>query len=150
MNLQNGAEKVASLPTTAGVPLAMGWGKADSVLYIRTDKGLWQLPIPPGSQQATPLAGGDTLIAARSIGAWLGQPPFAEAIACPPGICLIGPKHDTTSLNETGHDPLRWGKDSVAWFEGNDVVIRPLGPGRTRRITLKDAPTNAREGSLGG
>jgi hypothetical protein len=150
MNLENGGEKTVPLPASAGLARALGWGAGDSVVYVRTDLGLWQANIPATGDAATAVPDADSLAARQATAAWLGQPPFAEAIPCPAGICLIGPRHDTTALSETGHDPMRWGRDSVAWFEGSEIVVRSLGAGRARRVVLKDAPMNARQGSLGG
>jgi hypothetical protein len=150
MNLENGAEKIIPLPVAAGLARALGWGADDRVVYIRADSGFWQADVPPAGVAATTVPDVGTQTAHQATGAWLGQPPFAEAIPCSPGICLIGPRHDTAVLSATGRNPMRWGKDSVAWFEGNEIVVRPLGTGRARRITLQGAPANAREGSMGG
>lgn len=150
MNLENGAEKSIPLPVTAGLARSLGWGAGDRVVYIRTDSGLWRANIPPSGVTATAIPDADAAVPNQAIGAWLGQPPFAEAIPCAIGLCIVGRARDTTSLSPTGHDPMRWGSDSVAWFEGREIVIRPLGTGRARRITLLEAPSNAREGSMGG
>ena len=150
MNLANGAEKLIPLPVSAGLALALGWDTGDSVVYVRTDRGLWQASIPATGDAATAVPDDDTLVASQAMGAWLGQPPFAEAIPCRTGLCIVGPRHDTTSLSATGHDPMRWGRDSVAWFEGSEIIVRSLGAGRARRVLLKDAPMNARQGNLGG
>ncbi len=150
MNLENGAEKIVPLPVSAGLALALGWGAGDRVVYIRTNAGLWQATIPPSGVTATAVPDADAMVANQAIGAWLGQPPFAEAVSCTIGICIIGPRRDTTTLTTTGHDPMRWGGDSVAWFEGDEVVVRPLGTGRARRMTLLEAPAHPREGSMGG
>jgi hypothetical protein len=150
MILENGAEKTIPLPATAGLALALGWRAGDSVVYIRTDRGLWQANIPVSGSEATAVSSADSIVASQVTGAWLGQPPFAQAIQCPAGICIIGPRHDTTTLSATGHDPMRWGRDSVAWFEGSEIVVRSLGAGRARRVMLKDAPANLRQGSMGG
>lgn len=150
MNLENGAEKVIPFPDSAGLARSLGWGAGDGIVYVRTDRGLWQAGIPSTGDAATAVPDADTLVASQVMGAWLGQPPFAEAIPCPAGICIVGPRHDTTSLSATGHDPMRWGRDSVAWFEGQEIIVRSLGAGRARRVVLKDAPMNARQGSLGG
>jgi hypothetical protein len=150
MNLQNGTERIVPLPASAGLPAELGWGSGDSTLYIHTAAGVWQTSIPPAGTEAIPVAGADTLFARKAVGAWLGSPAFAEAIPCASGLCIIGPRHDTTSLSPTGHDPMRWGKDSVAWIEGSEFVVRPLGAGRARRVSLQSPPKRVREGSVGG
>jgi len=150
MNLENGAEKTIPLPAIAGLPRSLGWAPGDQLVYIRADHGLWQARVPPSGGPATAVPDADSRVAIQATGAWLGQPPFAEAIPCPTGICIVGPRHDTTSLSSTGHHPMRWGRDSVAWFEGQEMIVRSLGAGRPRRVVLKDAPANAREGSMGG
>ena len=150
MNLENGAEKTIPLPATAGLARSLGWGAGEGVVYVRTDDGLWQVDVPPSGGEATAVPEADVETATRTLSGWLGQPPFAEAFDCPAGVCLVGPRRDTTVLSTTGHDPMRWGTDSVAWFEGHEIVVRPLGTGRVRRFSLKDAPANVREGSMGG
>ena len=150
MNLESGAERIVPLTDGAGIPRQLGWGSGDSTLYIRSDQGLWQASMPPSGQNAVAVAAGDSTAANRQFRDWLGQPAYARVISCPASLCLIGPRLDTTALSDTGHDAMRWGKDSVAWFEGNDIVVRPLGPGRARHAQLKSGPSNPREGSMGG
>ncbi len=150
MNLVTGSERVIGLPADAGTPLALGWGSGDSSLYIRTDAGNWRTSIPPSSAAAELVPANDSMAAVKAINPWLGQSRFAEAIPCKDGVCVVGPKQDTSELSAIGRYPLRWGNDSVAWLEGNEIVVRPLGTGRVRRISLKDAPLHVREASMGG
>ena len=150
MSLETGAEKTFSLPAAAGVPRAIGWSADDRTVYLRADGGLWGAAIATSGEAVASVSEADTLMASQATAVWLGQPPFAQAIPCPTGLCVIGPRHDTAALSASGHDPMRWGRDSVAWFEGDEIVVRPLGAGRARRVVLKGAPANAREGRMSG
>ena len=76
---------------------------------------------------------------------------FARVITCASGgVCAVGPRVDTTVLSTAGRDPLRWGADSVAWFEGDGMVIRSIGPGTVRRMLWKRPPAHPRDGSYRG
>ena len=43
-------------------------------------------------------------------------------------------------LARGARDPLAWGTDSVAYFVGEEVEIRPLGAGRSRRLEIESPP----------
>jgi hypothetical protein len=42
-------------------------------------------------------------------------------------------------------DPARWGRDSVAYLAGGALLVRPLGPGRERRVEVSGAPKAVRQ-----
>ena len=64
------------------------------------------------------------------------------------GVCAIGPKGDTAVLSADGRGAIRWGNDSVAWFQSSGIVVRSLGPSHERVVTLKDGPNNPREATF--
>jgi hypothetical protein len=145
MNLFDGNEGRADLDNGAGPVEALAWAGDGKALYARAGGVEWRIAVPPAS--APPLrVTGAAVDSALEV--WLGNPPFARAISCPGGgVCVIGSRGDTATLADEGHDPMRWGGDSVAWIEGADVVVRPLGPGRARRIALDQPPGHMRQGS---
>lgn len=146
MNLLGGGEKTLDLPPDAGTPTALGWARDSVTLYVRTDRGTWSAsvaPAPAALKAVTP----DRAAAADSVlDIWLGEPRFARVIGCATGgLCIFGPKGDTTSLAPLGSEPVRWGTDSVAWFQQGGIIVRSLGPGRERRVTWTGGPANPRE-----
>jgi hypothetical protein len=49
------------------------------------------------------------------------------------------------AVSPVGREPVAWGADSVAWLEGDEIVVRPAGPGRARRVKLPTRLDNVRE-----
>jgi hypothetical protein len=148
MNLLTGGEVSVTLPQSAGEPVSLGWNDSATAIYIRTPRGIWRASTPPRIPVVVPVASGDSATADSILDTWLGTPRFARVINCAgPGLCIIGPRGDTTSLTSQGAGAIRWGSDSVGWFENGAMVVRPLGPGRSRRVLWTEAPEHARDGS---
>ncbi len=147
MNLLNGAERDIALPDSAGKPQALGWARELGVFYVRTDRATtWRVTTPPLALAVTSVPAGEQVAADSALATWLGEPRFARAVACPAGgVCVIGPSGDTTTLAANGQGVLRWGADSVAWFEGTDLIVRSLGPGPARRVLWRRVPARPRE-----
>lgn len=146
MNLLNGSERRLGLPVEAGQPEALAWGDDQATLYLQTALGVWALAAPPAPAAARRVPKGDP-VADSALTTWLGTPRFARAIPCGPAVCAVTARRDTVRLTPTGRDPFRWGTDSVAWFEGEELMIRPLGPGLSRRMSWTRPPTHPRDGS---
>jgi hypothetical protein len=148
MDLATGGEAILAMPPGSGQPVDLAWNDAGTTLYVRTDHGIWLSPAPPHPLSFTPLASAELAAADSSLDLWLGRPRFARVIGCAAaGLCIVGPKGDTTALAPTGVDPIRWGDDSVAWLENSALVVRSLGPGRLRRVTWQNAPLHPRDAS---
>ncbi len=151
MNLLSASERRIDVPAEAGPPTALGWSVDASTLYLRTSAGTWVVAAPPAPLELIAVADGDRAAADTALGAWLGTARFAQAVACPDGgVCITGPRGDTTMIAPEGRGAFRWGADSVAWFEGDNLIVRGLGPGSARRVTWRRAPANARDGSYAG
>lgn len=145
MNLLNGNERSVTLPDDIGRPLALGWGTAPGSLYLRTTTGRWKADAPPAPFTVARLAGADPA-ADTALAVWLGEPRFARAEPCAAGgVCVIGAAAETTIVSRDGTGALRWGMDSVAWFEGPNLIVRGLGPGPARRVTWRKAPERPRD-----
>jgi len=148
MNLLTGAEAAIALPQAAGEPVGLAWNDSATAVFVRTTSGVWRAPAPPLTGAATPIAAGDSAVADSALDTWLGSPRFARAINCAgSGLCIVGSRGDTTPLAPQGISVIPWGSDSVGWFEKGTIVVRPLGPGRSRRVLWTEAPENPREGS---
>ena len=148
MDLATGGDAVLALPPGSGRPLDVAWNAAGNSLYVRTDRGIWQSAVPASPSSFIPVAPADLATADSSLDLWVGRPRFARVIGCAAGgLCIVGPKGDTTALAPTGVDPVRWGDDSVAWFENAALAVRSLGPGRLRRISWQNPPQHPRDAS---
>ena len=77
----------------------------------------------------------------------LGEPAFARVVPCPePGaLCIQSDSGAPTLLARGARDALPWGTDSVAYFVGGDVEIRPLGAGRSRHLAMDSPPPRPRQ-----
>lgn len=146
MNLVSGGERSLPLPAEAGQATQVGWSDDEATLYVRTDRGVWAVPAPPAAAAARAVAAADAA-ADTALTLWLGTPRFARAVACDSAICAISARGDTARLTPTGRDPLRWGTDSVAWFDGDALMIRSLGPGSPRRMAWSQPPKHPRDGA---
>lgn len=152
MNLLNGADRSVPLPADAGRITAIGWARDGAALYARTDRqgatATWRVAMPPTEAVAVAVTG-DALAAADSaFAAWIGDPPFARLLPCASrGVCVIGASGDTTVLAAEGREPFSWGADSIAWFEGDALLVRGAGPGSARRLTWTRPPQHPRAGS---
>lgn len=151
MNLLNGAERRLPVPDSAGRINAIAWGADSNSLYVRGERGAWRITTPPLPAEAVAATGTDALRASIAFDLWVGDPPFAVIYRCPQGgVCAVGKRVDTTVISATGRDPLRWGVDSIAWFEGDGMMVRGIGPGTVRRILWKRPPAHPRDGSYSG
>ena len=85
-------------------------------------------------------------IAESSLAVLLGRPVFARIVPCERAadLCVSGDS-GTALLARGAHDPLRWGDDSVAFFVGDELEIRPLARGRPRRLAWSYPPERPRE-----
>lgn len=149
MNLLSGAERLLEMPRSAGRPERVAWTANETGVYVQTDQGTWLLEAPPAETHPVELPPDRVAAADSALAVLLGAPAFSRAEPCAEGgVCVIGPTGVPTTLSTTGTAPFRWGRDSVAWFDGGVIQVRPLGPGPVREISWTDARvTNAREGS---
>lgn len=149
VNLLSYGETVIAIPDSAGRPDAVAWSDDATTLYLRTDRGLWRTAAPPAPVAVIAVARGDSAAADSALETWLGRPRFARAVRClTGGVCVIGPNGDTAALAPAGRGAMRWGDDSVGWFQDDGIVVRSLGPSQDRVVTLKDGPANPRDASV--
>jgi hypothetical protein len=145
LNLVNGAERRVELPEGVTVQ-RIGWSADGAEIYIRSGSGDYVAAAPPAPAGLRPVAAGDSALADSALAVLLGAPPFAAAVPCAAGSGLcVRVAGVETILDADGLAPLRWGGDSVAYFVNSALVVRPLGPGRLRRIAWNRELPHPRE-----
>lgn len=145
MNLLTGAERRLDLPADAAPPARVGWTADGTALYVRAGAELWRLaapPAPPAARRASPA---ERFAADTSLGVFLGDPPFARAVVCDGSLCAQSDTGQAVPFAEGARDPVRWGPDSVGFLVGDELVVRPVGPGRNRRVGWSDVPKAVRD-----
>jgi hypothetical protein len=148
MNLLNGAERAIATIATAGGVDALAWNGDQSALLVRGAGMTWEVPFPEERGEPRRLEGAALAVADSALDVVLGTPAFARAMPCVDGgICVVGPRGAPTVISRTGRQPFRWGSDSLAWFEDDRLMVRPLGPGAPRTITWQEMPAQMRQGS---
>lgn len=148
LNLLNGAERDFAASALAGPVEGLAWNADQTALLLRSAGETWRIPFPFGDEPPARLAGAERAAADSSLDVILGRPAFARAEPCDGGgICVTGPSGEPAVVSATGHGPFRWGTDSLAWFDDERVVVRPLGPGAARTLSWQGMPANARQGS---
>lgn len=144
MNLLNGAERELVLPKGAGPPLAAAWSEDGRAIVASTTSGLYRFgaPPPPAADASRPVTTAERAAAESSLAVLLGRPAFARVVACAePGVlCIESDSGGPSMLAPRAHDALAWGDDSVAYFVGDEVEVRPLGQGRSRRLDITGPP----------
>ncbi len=147
MDLRTGADRELTLPKGSGIPQRVGWARDDSSLVVRTDSGLYRVDPPPGPVNAAAISAAGRAVAESSLSVLLGSPVFGRVIACaePEELCVKGDTGAPGLLARGARDPLRWGPDSVAFLVGDQLEIRPLGPGRARRLLWSSFPGHPRQ-----
>jgi hypothetical protein len=145
MNLINGAERRLTEEGEAN-PTALGWSVDGTSLYLRTAAGTFAAAVPPDPPRLTPLSGAALAHADSALALLLGDPPLAEAIACPdaPGLCARMLNGTVASLAPEGSQAARWGTDSIAYLERGEYHIRPLAGGTTRLLRRTGAEPHPR------
>jgi WD40-like Beta Propeller Repeat len=147
MSLLSGTDREVALPRGAGVPRAVAWAKDGRTLVVRTDAGLYRVNAPPAKLEARAVEADERAAAESSLAVLLGNPAFARVVPCaqPGALCVQTDTGAPGLLAQGARDPFRWGDDSVAYFLGDRVEIRPLGPGRARRLDPMDPASRPRE-----
>ena len=156
LNLLTGADRELRLPQGAGVPRRVGWSQDGRSLVVRAEGGLYRADAPPAHLDARPVPIATRAVAESSLEVLLGAPIFARVVPCstPGELCVVGDTGTPGFLARGAQQAVRWGPDSVALMIGTRVEIRPLGPGRPRRLTWSQLPEHPRamtffEGAMG-
>jgi hypothetical protein len=150
MNLVSGSERRVRLPKGAGAPSRAGWSADGSSLVVRTTQGLYRWVAPPKKGAAVKIPAAERAAADSALAVLLGSPVFARVTPCeqPADLCVVSDTGAPELLAQGAHDAARWGNDSVAYFVGDDLRVRPLGRGRERTVELTNSPANPREATM--
>ena len=142
LNLLNGAERRIELPAEAGPPEQVGWADGGRSLVVRAGGQLYRAAAPPAGGAATPVGAGGRAAAESALAVLLGSPPFGRAVACPAGedLCVVGDTGAPAVFARGAREPARWGPDSIAYIEGDRLMVRPLGTGRARMVEWTGVP----------
>jgi len=148
VNLSSGVERTLFRASEAEHVRHIGWS-ADGALLVATNAGVYRYESPGYSASRVATLPSAVAEADSAFGVYVGSPPFARVRECTwPGtesaVCVIPRAGEEALLASGASDPVRWGSDSVAYFQGDDLVVRPLGKGSPRRVVLSSAPRHPR------
>jgi hypothetical protein len=148
MNLQNGAERELRLPKgVAAAPDRVAWtGDGGSVL-VSAGEQAYRVNAPPRAQDALEVPPEERAAAESSLAVLIGDPVFARVTPCerPEDLCVVPRSGKPGILAQAARDPVRWGPDSVAFFVGELLQIRPLARGRPRLLNWSEVPARPRQ-----
>ena len=147
MNLLSGSERELVLPQGAGRPIDVGWEPDGQSLIVAARKGLYRFMAPPADPDPRPVPVAERVRAESTLAVLLGDPVFTRVVPCKKtrrDLCVVGPTGRPGLLAQAVRDPVRWGGDSVAFFVGDRLQVRPLGPGRGRMLMMSQAPERPR------
>ena len=117
----------------AGRARRLRWGGRDGgrSLVVRAGRGLYEGVAPPDKADVRPVPANRRAAAESTLAVLLGRPAFARVVPCaePGDLCVAGDTGAPGRLAAGARDAARWGDDSVAFFKGDEVEIRPLGGG---------------------
>jgi hypothetical protein len=150
LNLGNGRERRIELPAGDAPPEQVGWSNDGRWLVVRAGGELYRAEPPPATGTVRAVPPTERAAAESVLAVLLGRPAFARVVSCEQAedLCVVGDTGSPTLLAPDARDPTRWGDDSVAYLQGDRVVVRPLGPGRTRRVEWTGVPVSPRQLSM--
>lgn len=141
MNLEDGMEReVPALPGGAQ-PSRLAWEEDGRRLLIGSGDGVFVFEV-----EGDTLARMGTETGAReALEPRVGPLPGIPVFACAEGGLCLRSDTGTVTLVARAHDPLRWSADSLAYFVGDDLHVRPLAGGRVRVVPWREAPPHPRQ-----
>ena len=147
MDLLTGGEHEVELPRNAGTPRVVGWSRDGTTLVVAAGAGLYRSAPAQGAFKGEPVPPPGRATAESSLAVLLGDPVFARVVPCtePDALCVASDTGSPGLLAEHARGAARWGPDSVAFLTGSVIEVRPLGPGRARKIEWSELPGRARE-----
>ena len=146
MNLLSGGERELVLPKEAGRPTDVGWWPDGKSLIVSARKGLYRFNAPPADPDPASVPAAERVRAESTLAVLLGDPVFTRVVTCKArrDLCVVGANGKPRLLAQAVRDPARWGGDSVAFFVGDWLQIRPLNRGRPRILMMTKTPARPR------
>jgi hypothetical protein len=144
MNLLTGAERRLELPAETRAD-AIGWSRDGKTIYVSAGRFAYAVPAPPTTDPAYAVPPDRWQLVDTALGVFVGDPPFARVFVCEETICAATDTGAPRAIADSGRDPARWGADSVAYLVGDELMVRPLGPGRARRVGWTRPPPGVRQ-----
>jgi hypothetical protein len=141
MNLLNGAEREVADLGPGAYPQRLGWSFDGGTLFVRTPRGVFQVPAPPASLIPQLVDSPNQAMADTLLAVPLGHPVVAIAEDCAGGVCART-RSGSQVLSSAGKSPFRWGSDSVGYFTGTEIEVRPLRGGTSRHLRWSGIPAN--------
>ncbi|MEO8198995.1 MAG: hypothetical protein ABI679_00605, partial [Gemmatimonadota bacterium] len=147
MNLLSGAERELPSLADSAFPRQLGWAPDGRTLFIRTTRGDFFTPAPPSKPGIKPVVLESSAAADSALEVRLGDDRRAKVTTCPDGrgLCVPADSGGSQPLTAEGRDAFRWGDDSVGFWIGDVVSVRPLGGGVTREIRWAEMPAHPRQ-----
>lgn len=156
LNLINSSERDAPVPIEIGVARRIGWSPDGSRVYVLGDSGIAISPAPPAAMSFSRVdtASAEWATADSATAVLFGSPAFARLETCAKDCissaampwCVVTPSGNKTELGRVV-SPFRWGSDSLAYMEGSNLIVRPLGGGKSRVMEWSRAPNKPRDGT---
>jgi hypothetical protein len=146
LDLRTGIEHELSLPPDGGQPRRIGWTPDGAAVLVGARRGVYRFDLPFRGVKPRALAPAERAAAESSFAVLLGEPVFARVVRCEGGqsLCAAGDTGVAELLARGARDAVRWGADSVAYFIGDALEVRPLSAGRVRRVRWSDPPPRPR------
>lgn len=141
LNLLNGAERELVLPDSSGAPVRVAFIDDGRKLLVQTTVKMFKVMAPPARPEAEEVAMDPEAFAIR-----VGTPSFARVAQCAESkeLCVVPDSGTPAPLAEGARDAARWGDDSLSYVQGDELVIRPLGPGHPRVVRWRSSLRNPR------
>ncbi|MEP6573017.1 MAG: hypothetical protein ABJD11_09985 [Gemmatimonadota bacterium] len=150
LNLLSGQER-RLVGADAGIgPVSLGWSADGTSLYVRGIHGDLLVAAPPAASDIRRLSGADSVAADSAFEVLVGTPVFARVLPCKDrgALCVVTRGDTSTVLADEATGPFRWGSDSLGYFIGDQLVVRPLGGGATRRLNWTPLPHRPRSATF--
>jgi hypothetical protein len=145
LDLRTGSERELVLPDDAGAPRRIGWARGGTAVFVAGDSDVYRFDL---AQKRKPeiVHSAERATADSSFAVLLGSPVFARVVQCEDGrsLCIAGDTGAPELLARGARDPIRWSRDSVGYFNGDALEVRPLGPGHLRQVRWTNPPSHPR------
>src|SRR5262245_22691242 len=141
LDLIRNGEQSAPIPKDAGEPVGLGWSPAGDRIVVQA--GRYLTTRAPGPIVLEPIDSipGDSVVGERLGGDRRG---VIRACANGGGLCVVV-GDAVTPLGAERSGVIRWGADSLGYFEGKTFEVRPLAGGYARKPAWTGLPSRLRE-----